>query len=472
MTRTLGPQDWGLRADGGGALMIGNFRAVDLARRHGTPLHVIHETRLEQTAFHFRRAFAAAYPGRTSVHYAFKCNSVPAVIQAVRRAGLEAEVMSEFELELALALGYEGRDIVVNGPGKSASFLKKCLESGARLINVDSMSELELLHKTTEEVGQDARILLRINPDYVPRGMNSGTATGSRKGCAFGLDLKGGEAERALAALKNMKRIRFYGYHFHIGTGIREPKEYSRVLERLAPLIGRTRRAGLEIKVMDIGGGFASMTTREMTTGEFLVYQGLGRLPSGLPAGPGATFEDFGREIAGALTKLFPEGEPPELVTEPGRCIAGPNQVLLLTVRHVKARPGVRTWIITDGGLGTVTLPTFYEYHEVFLADDVTRPRTRKVTIVGPVCFASDIVYRNKPMPPVRPGEVIAIMDSGAYFTAQESTFGFPRPAVVAVNGARDRLVRRRETFEDMVSRDHLADKSEIEEDTHEIRRH
>ena len=305
MTRTLGPQDWGLRADGGGALMIGNFRAVDLARRHGTPLHVIHETRLEQTAFHFRRAFAAAYPGRTSVHYAFKCNSVPAVIQTVRRAGLEAEVMSEFELDLALALGYKGRDIVVNGPGKSASFLKKCLESGARLINVDSMSELELLHKTTEEVGQDARILLRINPDYVPHGMNSGTATGSRKGCAFGLDLKGGEAERALAALRDMKRVRFYGYHFHVGTGIREPKEYSRVLERLAPLIGRTRRAGIEIKVMDVGGGFASMTTREMTTGEFLVYQGLGRLPSGLPAGPGATFEDFGREIAGAPQEIL-----------------------------------------------------------------------------------------------------------------------------------------------------------------------
>ena len=472
MTRTLGPRDWGLRADGRGALMIGNFRAVDLARRYGTPLHVVNDTRLEQNALHFRRAFAAAYPGRTSVHYAFKCNSVPAVIQTVRRAGLAAEVMSEFELDLALSLGYQGRDIVVNGPGKSASFLKKCLASGARLINVDSMSELELLHKTAEEEGQDARILLRINPDLVPRGMNSGTATGSRKGCAFGLDLKGGEAERALAALKDMTRIRFYGYHFHIGTGIREPKEYSRVLERLAPLIRLTRRSGLEIKAMDVGGGFASMTTRELTTREFLVYQGLGRLPSGLPAGPGATFEDFGREIAGALTKLFPEGEPPELLAEPGRCIASPNQILLLTIQHVKARPGVRTWIITDGGLGTVTMPTFYEYHEVFLADDVARPRTKKVTIVGPVCFASDIVYRQKPMPPVRSGEVIAIMDSGAYFTAQESTFGFPRPAVVAVNGARSRLVRRRETYEDMVGRDQIADTSEIEEETHEIRCH
>jgi diaminopimelate decarboxylase len=472
MTQTLGPRDWGLRTDGGGALMLGNFRAVDLARRHGTPLHVIHEARLEQTAFHFRRAFAAAYHGRTSAHYAFKCNSVPAVIQIIRRAGLKAEVMSEFELDLALRLGYEGGDIVVNGPGKSPSFLKKCLTSGVRLINIDSMSELALLDRIAGEAGKEADVLLRINPDFVPRGMNSGTATGSRKGCAFGLDLKGGEAARAITALKDMTRIRFRGYHFHIGTGIREPREYSRALERLAPLIRQTRGAGLGIKVMDIGGGFASMTTRELTTGEFLVYQGLGRLPAGVSAGASATFEDFGREIARAMLKLFPEGEPPELLTEPGRCIASPNQVLLLTVRHVKARPGVRTWIVTDGGLGTVTLPTFYEYHEVFLADDITRPRTEKVTIVGPVCFASDIVYRNKPMPAVQPGEVIAIMDSGAYFTAQESSFGFPRPAVVAVNGATVRLVRRAETFEDMVGRDHIANEYEIEEDTHEIRCH
>jgi diaminopimelate decarboxylase len=460
MTRPLGPQAWGLRVEGGGALMIENVRVVDLARRYGTPLHVVHETRLEQTADHFRRAFSSAYPGRTSVHYAFKCNSVPAVVRTVRRAGLQAEVMSEFELDLALRLGYQGPDIVVNGPGKSSAFLKRCLASGVRLINVDSLSELELLHRTAEEAGRDARILLRINPDCVPAGMNGGTATGSRKGCAFGFDLKGGEADRAIASLKNMKRIRFDGFHFHIGTGIREPREYSRVLRKLAPLIGRTRRAGFEIKVMDVGGGFASMTTRELTTMEFLIYQGWGRLPSGLPSGPDATFEDFGREIAGALKELFPEEELPELMTEPGRCIASPNQVLLLTVRHVKTRPGVRTWIITDGGLGTVTLPTFYEYHEIFLADDVTRSRTRKVTIVGSGCFASDIVYRNKPMPPVHPGEVIAIMDSGAYFTAQESSFGFPRPAVVAVNGAGDRLVRRRETFEDMVARDRFTDKA------------
>ncbi|RPI98475.1 MAG: hypothetical protein EHM31_11660 [Candidatus Aminicenantes bacterium] len=150
--------------------------------------------------------------------------------------------------------------------------------------------------------------------------------------------------------------------------------------------------------------------------------------------------------------------------------MAGPNQFLLLTVSHVKIRPKVRKWLITDGGLGTVTLPTFYECHEVLLADDVRRPRTENVTIVGPVCFASDIVYRNIRMPEVRPGETIAIMDSGAYFIAQESSFGFPRPAVVAVGRDGARLVRRRETFADMTGRDLFSPPKAIEEVDHVIR--
>ena len=207
------------------------------------------------------------------------------------------------------------------------------------------------------------------------------------------------------------------------------------------------------MKAIDVGGGFASMTTREMTTAELLAYQGWGRLPAGIAGEGEASFEEFAGEISRALLSLFPEGDLPELVAEPGRSIASPNQLLLLTVQAVKTRPRAGTWIVTDGGLGTVSLPLFYEMHEVFLADDVRRPRTMKATIIGPVCFATDFVYRNKLLPSVLPGEVLAVMDSGAYFTAQEHNFGFYRPAVAAVNG-RARLVRRRESFADAISRD------------------
>ena len=470
MTRALEPQDWGLGTGTDGRLMIGAESATGIARAFGTPLHVLHEERLEATAVMFRRSMEAAYPGRTSVHFAFKCNSVPAVIEAVRRAGLKAEVMSPFELELALRLGYRGDEVVVNGPGKTAAFIKMCVESAVRLIAVDSLGELALVDGIARAARKRVDVLLRVNPDFVPRGMNAGSATGSRKGCAFGLDLKSGEVRRGLALFPSLPGLRFRGFHFHIGTGIRDAKAYARVLDRLAPLFRETRAGGFRVDIVDVGGGFASPATREMTSRELLVYQGLERLPAGASAGDCGSFEDFSGEIARALLRIFPANELPELLAEPGRSIAGPNQFLLLTVSHVKTRPKVRKWLITDGGLGTVTLPTFYECHEVLLADDIRRPRTENVTIVGPVCFASDIVYRNIRMPEIRPGETIAIMDSGAYFIAQESSFGFPRPAVVGARRDGCRLVRRRETFADLTGRDLFSAPTDTQEEDHEIR--
>ena len=222
-----------------------------------------------------------------------------------------------------------------------------------RLIVVDSLERTRLLGHIADELRTSAPILLRINPDYVPRGMNQGTATGSRRGLRLRPRPQRGRARRGALRLRRNSLAPFPGLPHSIGTGIRNPREYARAFDRLAPLVRDSRAAGFPVEIMDVGGGFASMTTRELTTREFLIYQGLGELPSGASAAA-ASFEDFGREISAALQEYLRAGELPELLLEPGRCIASPNQVLLLTVRQVKTRPNVRTWIITDGGLGTV----------------------------------------------------------------------------------------------------------------------
>ncbi len=452
----LPPSAWGLDAAPDGALCVQGVSTVDLAGRYGTPLHVVNEPRLESTARAFRRAFEDAWPeGRVSVHYALKCNGVPAVAGAIRRAGLGVEVMSPFELVLAQRLGWSGDDIVVNGPCKPRAFLEACVDAQVRLVVIDALEELDALDALCRRRGATTDVLLRVNPDYVPRGMNAGSATGSRKGCAFGLDLQGGEVEVALARLSSRPALRFRGYHFHIGTGIHDPADYTRALGCLDRLLDLATRAGVgEIDVLDVGGGFASPTTRELVTREMLLYQGLGRFPRMHAVEDAPDFDDFARAVANGVRRRWRGAPPPELLVEPGRAIASPNQLLLLGVERVKTRAGARTWLVTDGGLGTVSMPTYYEVHEVLLADDVRRPRTGRATVIGPVCFAGDVVYRNQPLPDVRPGEVLAVMDSGAYFTALESSFGFPRPAVATVSDGRARLVRRRETFDDMLSRD------------------
>lgn len=451
--RTLYPRDWDLQVSQNGELVVQGWSTVELARSYGTPLHVVNEPRLFRTAKNFQETVCTVYPEKSSVHFAFKCNSVPAIVEIIREAGLKAEVMTPYELSLALQVGFSGDEIIVNGPCKTREFLRACCEARVRFIVIDSLDELYDVEKIARSLETSVDVLLRVNPDYVPKGMNAGSATGSRRS-PFGLDVRSNEVDTALSIIKRLCYVRFQGFHFHIGTGIRNPKDYSSALRCLSDLIFLAKRYNLDINVLDVGGGMASMTTRELTTVELLLSEGFGKFPKFIQADDSPVLEDFIREITNAITKSF-SGQPlPELILEPGRSIVSSNQFLLLTVYRVKHRDGVGTWYITDGGLGTVTLPTYYEYHEVFLCNDVHRPRTKNVTIVGPACFAGDIVYRNKLMPTVLEGEIIAIMDSGAYFTALESSFGFPRPAIVGVSSEGHRLIRHRETFEDMIHRD------------------
>jgi diaminopimelate decarboxylase len=307
-------------------------------------------------------------------------------------------------------------------------------------------------------LNRKTRFLVRINPDYTPKGMNRGSATGSRKGCSLGFDLKGGEAMTLLDELASFDHVQFHGFHFHIGTGIRHPEDYSKALGALKALIDRCFKKGIKVMTMDVGGGFATPLSWEMTTAEMLLYQAFDRLPAIRNSGYKSGFRDYAKEVSDSIRMIFPKENLPELITEPGRCIASSSQVLLVGVHQVRHRKGLRSCLTTDGGIGTITMPTFYEYHEVFLCNDVNRPFSQHVNINGPGCFASDMVYRNKLMPEVKPGEILAIMDSGAYFTSWESNFGFPRPAVIAVADGKHRILRRRETFQDMMERDGFED--------------
>jgi diaminopimelate decarboxylase len=157
------------------------------------------------------------------------------------------------------------------------------------------------------------------------------------------------------------------------------------------------------------------------------------------------------------MKSLFGHTQP-ALTFEPGRSLVSDAQLLLISVEYVKQRGPKQRWLITDGGLGTVSMPTWYEYHEVFPCRGVSRRAEFRTHIMGPGCFAADIVYKNKPLPPVAAGEVLAVMDSGAYFLALESNFGHPRPAVVGAEGGDVSVLRRRESCADMMMRDTIYD--------------
>jgi diaminopimelate decarboxylase len=166
------------------------------------------------------------------------------------------------------------------------------------------------------------------------------------------------------------------------------------------------------------------------------------------------SFAHFADSVTQGILSIFHNRKIPELILEPGRCITGPNQLLLLKIHQIKDRKGLKKWLVADAGIGTLTMPTYYEHHEVVLCNDIRRKAAEKVTITGPGCFSADVVYRNKVMPNIAAGEMIAILDSGAYFTSWESSFGFPRPAIVSVVDGRHCLLRDRESFDHMFSLD------------------
>ncbi|MBI3780325.1 MAG: hypothetical protein HY278_04595 [candidate division NC10 bacterium] len=445
-------EEWGFSRGPENELVIGGASAVDLARQYGTPLHVVDEDLLRRRARSLREAFEKEYP-EVELFYALKCNSVAALVQSIFEEGFGAEVMSDFEFWLARRLGMPARRILLNGPNKSDTLLRRAISDGVGAVVVDSVPELARLEAIADDIRTDVQVLLRVNPDYVPRGMNSASATGSRKGSVFGLDLRTGELGLVLDVICRSRFLRYAGLHAHIGTGIRHPQDYVQAFRRIAPAFLQARAAGFDTRIFDFGGGFGVSTSKEFDTLEFLAYQGWGRLPRLAPKALA-----FAPEMCGPIKDFFTrQGLPlPTLYLEPGRAITSPAQVLILTVGTVKERSGVGKWVITDGGAGTCAFPLYYEYHEVLLANDVAAPPTEYVRMVGPVCFSSNWIYRRKKMPPLKPGDVIAVMDSGAYFLALEANFGFPRTAVLMVSDGQARLVRRRETLEEMASRDIL----------------
>jgi len=452
--KTILMNAWDLKANHLGELIIGGCSAVHLSNYYGTPLHVVNHESLYRTAESFLENVRTVYPGKTSVHFAFNCNPVPGIINIIKTAGLKAEVISEFELLLALKLGYTGKDIVVNGPYKTDKLISLCIENDIRFINVDSLFELEQINRICIHHGKDTDILLRINPDYIPAGMNKRSATAGRSKSLFGLDMKGGEVRLAFEQLKKMKRINFKGFHIHIGTGIQDTDDFKRAILKLRNSVRVAEECGYPIEVLNVGGGLGVPFSREMTKMELLWYQTFDHIASnGLP-NKDVSFKKFANSVTIGVKSLFDHKRYPELIFEPGRCISSQNQLLLLNIHQIKERKGIRKWIIANAGIGTLTMPTFYEHHEIIVCNDIYRNNSGKATLAGPGCFAADVIYRNIPMPEINPGELIAIMDSGAYFTSGESNFGFPKPAIVSVFQGDHSLLRSRETFEDMVSLD------------------
>ncbi|HXR56799.1 MAG TPA: pyridoxal-dependent decarboxylase [Casimicrobiaceae bacterium] len=441
------PAQWDLTRDGAGALTWDGVALPDLAREFGTPLEVVSSRRLTRDYVDFQSAFARRYP-RVDVGYSYKTNPLPAVIDVLHRAGATAEVISEFELWLALRLGMPGERIIFNGPAKTRDALDLALRHAVKLINIDNMVELELLDDLATHAKRPQRVGVRIVTSVGWSGQ-------------FGMSIHDGTALRAFRRLKQSRFLDPCGLHVHLGNGLRDTAIYVRAArEALAFMRVLRAELGVDIEHLDLGGGFGVPTVRPFDRFD---YRCLANGLSVMPPRPGDAprIDDYAREITDTIKANAPSSPLPELILEPGRALSSSAQLLLLSVLARKHENSGDETIILDGGKN-IAMPPGWEYHEAFLATETGERPLRRYSFYGPLCHTGDLLFRQRPFPELRVGDVVAIMDAGAYFIPNQMNFSNPRPAVAMIDDGQASLIRERESFEDIVRLDRVRNAREV----------
>ncbi len=412
-------------------LEIAGCDAVELASRHGTPLYVYDEATILARAQTFRETLSSAYPGRATVCYAAKAYCAPWLLELLAPRGVGLDVVSGGELHAAVVAKFPRERVYFHGNNKSEDELALALDQRIGRVVVDNLEEIALLGRLTSARRVRQAVLLRLGPS-VDANTHAHLLTGGAD-TKFGLDIASGAAEDGVRAILAQPGLELRGFHAHIGSQIRDIGPYREAVGRLLAFAARMReRTGFVAHEISPGGGYGVRYTL--------------RDPDLRPA-------DMIRAVAGAVSDAARHHgfEPPELTVEPGRAIIAPAAVALYRIGSVKR--GARTYVAVDGGMADNIRPTAYgaEYTAV-LANRVSGDAT-EVTLAGKYCETGDVLIQRVALPSPRVGDVVAVPVSGAYHLAMASNYNLSlRPAVVAVEGGRARLVRRRETYDQLLA--------------------
>jgi len=416
------------RVNAAGHMEVGGCDLVEIARRHGTPLYVYDEATVRQRA----AEYMSAMDGAGQVLYSAKAFASPQFLRVIAEEGLGLDVVSAGELHLALKSGFPRDRVHFLGNNKSVEDLEAAYRAGAVIV-IDGDHEFDLLRRVVPD-GARAPVMLRLSPGVKPD-THDHISTGQLDS-KFGFSIESGAARKAVETALKHPRLELVGLHSHIGSQIFALGAYEQAMEIMLGLLVDLRDGlGFEPRKLGAGGGLGIAYTNQDD-----------------PPTPRHFVETVRHALVTGCARR--DLKVPELVVEPGRSIAGPAGMALYTVGSIKDIPGVRRYVAVDGGMGDNIRPKLYgARYEAFLASDPDHAADGKVTIAGKYCESTDILITDIAMPPLEPGDVIAVPAAGAYCLAMASNYnGMPRPEVLMLRDGEARVMRRRETLDDLLT--------------------
>jgi len=428
--------------DTNGGLEVDGVNVANLVTEHGSPLMAVSRSKLRADAKRFLSAIDATLPDSTAA-YSYKTNCTPGVLKELHEAGFAAEIISPYELWVAETLGVAGDRIIVNGVNKSRDFVAHAVKLNVRSINIDEPEEVEIISQATRSTSTRARVSLRLrlNPSS-----------------HFGLDVTSGEADQVAGEIANRPDIfDFQGLHFHLLADNDDPRLHIKYQAMALDFARRIEeKHGLTTKLLNVGSGFTIPTMKVMSRVEYGL-QRLLQVPCDPPAPEaGLPIENYIRRLADALKAYCADHEMPvpHVVFEPGRAITSQSHLLLTKVHAIKANTMGPEIAMTDAGKILTSYPCDYEYHQMFVANRMKTAPDHVYNLMGRLCTSADWLAKYRCLPKLHRGDVIAIMDAGAYFTSYASNFAFPRPKIVMLEDGNVRTLRERETYEHLTAMD------------------
>ena len=411
---------------------------VDLtvaAEKFGTPLYIYSAGTVLD---HYTRLDAALAPLDHLICYAVKANSNRAILKLLADAGAGFDIVSGGELFRALKAGADPRKCTFAGVGKRREEIEYALDRGVYSFNVESEAELDYINEIASGKSQRAPIALRINPDVAAE-THAYISTGkSENKFGIGLDRAAQIYERA----SKMPGVAIRGVQMHIGSQITEAKPFAAAIEKIALLV-RELKSKYKIQFFSVGGGMGIIYRRALESGSGTWWHEHDGEPSAF------SVRDYANTIVPPLRELGVR-----ILLEPGRFLVGNAGVLLTRVLYIK-ETGRKKFAIIDAGMNDLIRPALYEsYHQIVpvVQPSMSRNKTEKMDIVGPVCESGDFFGQDREMPELRPGDLLAVMSAGAYGFVMASNYNSrPLPAEALVRGDQVGLIRKRQTIEDLV---------------------